>query len=167
MLQNGMVLSVYLHKEDFKFSCSHFTIFGANSAECLHGHNYYVDLRLELKNLKSDLGLAFDFNEVKPIIRKLCAKLDERILIPQKSPYLKIKTGREIEVRFAKKRYVFPKEDVEFLPVVNITTEQLATYFVKKLLPKISSMPISSIEVGVQETNGQQALARQKILIHE
>ena len=35
-----------LAKEDFKFSVAHFTLFGPERAETLHGHNYRVAIEL-------------------------------------------------------------------------------------------------------------------------
>ncbi|MBX9768585.1 MAG: 6-carboxytetrahydropterin synthase, partial [Bdellovibrionales bacterium] len=127
-----------LHKESFKFSGSHFTIFSKTSAERLHGHNYYVRVRVEVMELDPKLGMAFDFNVLKPHVRDLCDELDERVLIPDESPYLKLKKSKkEIEVQFQDKRYVFPLSDCKLLPVANITTEELSRLFCERLKKKL------------------------------
>src|SRR6185312_11841203 len=112
--------TVHLAKEPFKFSCSHFTILSPDRAERLHGHNYQIRVDISVAQTDPQLGFAFDFNSVKPLIRALCDELDERILLPRHSPFLAIQSGPEsVEVTFQKKHYVFPAEDTRLLPVIN------------------------------------------------
>ena len=155
-----MGFQLHLAKENFKFSCSHFTILSSKSAERLHGHNYHVEVLVDVKKLSPDLGFAFDFNELKPEIKAICDQLDERILIPEKSPYLDIKKNKtNIEVTFQKKFYSFPTEDVCLLPVVNITSEEFAHYFYQKLVKLKNLMKkIQSLKVSIEETKGQRAI---------
>src|SRR3954453_18994624 len=116
------MFTIHLAKEPFKFSCSHFTILSSDKAERLHGHNYQLRVDIGVSDVDSKLGFAFDFNEIKPLIRAFCDELDERILIPTKSPFLKLITGAEtIDVRFGKKSYTFPLDDTLQLPLTNIT----------------------------------------------
>jgi len=149
--------SIHLAKELFKFSCSHFTIFSSEQAERLHGHNYQVKVSIAVSETDPKLGLAFDFNLVKPMIRKLCDSMDERILIPERSPYLKIsREGSQVRVQFAKKEYEFPIEDTISLPIVNITTEELARYVGENLNTDMEHLPgWTQIEVNIEETRGQ------------
>lgn len=152
-----MSFVVNIGKERHKFSCSHFTIFGPEVAERLHGHNYYVRLSMTVSNLDPNLGMAFDFNDLKPIIHRVCDELDERVLIPEKSKYLKISRLKEqVEVRFQKKLYSLPAEDVVLLPFVNVTAEELARYIADRI---VSFMPQhiqhTKISVNIQETRGQ------------
>jgi 6-pyruvoyl-tetrahydropterin synthase len=42
---------IELAKEDFKFSAAHFTLFGPDAAERLHGHNYRVTVAVEGEEL--------------------------------------------------------------------------------------------------------------------
>ncbi|RYF47049.1 MAG: hypothetical protein EOO38_12935 [Cytophagaceae bacterium] len=110
----AMSYRIVLEKENFKFSCSHFTIFSDESCERLHGHNYYVSAEFSLSAVTPDLGLAFDFNEVKPLVREVTQALDEYVLLPAHSPYLKVEQkDNSVRATFAKKHYEFPKEDVE------------------------------------------------------
>ena len=156
-----MSFTIRLRKESFKFSGSHFTIFSETTAERLHGHNYYVAVDIAVDDISEPLGIAFDFNDVKPTIKHLCDELDEYVLIPESSPNLKIKTSaREVEVVFAKKRYVFPIEDVRLLPLVNLTTEELARYFAVELRGRLSDIlsknrTIRKLAVSIKETQGQ------------
>ena len=155
-----MGFQLHLAKENFKFSCSHFTIMSAKTAERLHGHNYHVEVLVEVKKLSPDLGFAFDFNDLKPEIKKVCDQLDERILIPEKSPYLDInKSKNNIEVTFQKKFYSFPAEDVCMMPMVNVTSEELAHYFYQRLSKlKNLTKKIQSLKVIIEETKGQRAI---------
>jgi 6-pyruvoyltetrahydropterin/6-carboxytetrahydropterin synthase len=153
-----MAFIVRLRKEGFKFSCSHFTIFGPKSAERLHGHNYYVGVSCKVPDISKELGLAFDFNDLKPLIKKVCDSLDETILIPEESPHLEIAAQKtSVKVNFSSKEYVFPKEDVTLLPLVNITSEELARFIAYSLIGQIKQrkIEITELAVTVKETQGQ------------
>lgn len=156
-----MSYRIRLEKENFKFSCSHFTLFGPSEGERLHGHNYYVSVEIGLRELDPNVGMAFDFNEVKPLVRKLTEAWDERVLLPGRSPYLTIESKDDsVSVAFGKKRYEFPKEDVLILPTVNITSEELARLLAEDLAADLKSNKrlqtrLTFISVGVEETRGQ------------
>ncbi len=148
---------IHLAKEPFKFSVSHFTIFSPEHAERLHGHNYQVSVSISVVEVDAKIGLAFDFNLVKPMIRKICDAMDERILIPERSPYLKIeKVGTQVRIQFNKKQYEFPMEDTIFLPLVNVTTEELARYVGENLKIGMADLPDwKDLQVNIEETRGQ------------
>ncbi len=155
-----MAFRIRIEKESIKFSCSHFTIFGPHEAEALHGHNYYVTAEFGLRELDPQLGMAFDFNLLKPILKEECDKLDEHILIPKNSPFLKIeRTLEQIKVTHGKKSYAFPEEDVIELEAVNITSEELAREFANRIQQRLKGVPkaerINALTVGIQETRGQ------------
>jgi 6-pyruvoyltetrahydropterin/6-carboxytetrahydropterin synthase len=164
-----MSFRIVLDKENFKFSCSHFTIFSADAAERLHGHNYYVSTQFTLKDIAADIGMAFDFGEIKPIIRKIVDSLDERVLVPLNSPHLRVTKADEvlegslsmpsIRVQFARKVYIFPSDDVFLMPCSNITSEELARWVASSLATDLNraglAKKIVNVGVGVQETRGQ------------
>ncbi len=155
-----MSFTIHLAKESFKFSSTHFTIFSATEAEKLHGHNYQVKCDIEIDQLDSQIGMAFDFNLIKPEIKSLCDEIDEHILIATKSPFLKITRSHDsIEMTYNQRRYVFPKDDCRELALVNITSEELARYFCEKLwsrlLEKKQAPQFKSLQVSVEETRGQ------------
>lgn len=153
-----------ISKEYLKFSAAHFTIFSDSSLELLHGHNYYVALRLEAREAGN--GLVLDFKILKDILRRVCGELDEKILLPMESSLLKISKHED---RFVvvfhgagfKKIYEFPCEDVKLLPLVNVTCEGLARFvceeFIKSFRMEHDSEleNIISIAVSVEETRGQ------------
>jgi 6-pyruvoyltetrahydropterin/6-carboxytetrahydropterin synthase len=161
-----MAIRIILAKENFKFSCSHFTILGPGHAERLHGHNYYLRVELEIDSVDPSLGMAFDFNLLKKLVRDLAAGFDELVLLPKNSPFLKIETiqdpstGESVGVNLGQKRYVFPKEDVRLLPIVNVTSEELARIIAEEIQAKLpdavgTTVGMKRLEVTVEETRGQ------------
>lgn len=141
-------------KADFKFSVAHFTLFSATEAEPLHGHNYR--LRVEVAGEELDeRGLLAASDAVKRRVRELCAELDDRVLLPERSPLLAIdQADGAIDVRFAERRYRFPAGEVVLLPLVNVTMELLARMLWRKLADDLAA-PLSTLSVEVEETEGQ------------
>ena len=165
-----MAFVIELSKENFKFSGTHFTIFNAAQAERLHGHNYYVSVQIEVRDIQDDIGMSFDFNLVKPIIKSLCESWDERVLIPRNSPFLKIQNTQDsFEIQFNQKRYVFPEDDVMMLPITNVTVEELARLIGLRLFAQLNALPtfpaqkMNWLSVGVQETHGQRVVYRHEV----
>jgi 6-pyruvoyltetrahydropterin/6-carboxytetrahydropterin synthase len=150
-------VALILAKEDFKFSSAHFTIFGDASAELLHGHNYQVSVRLVGSSLDR-LGFLVDLAEVKRFIRGHCARLDERVLVPQLCSHLRVaEEDGETELAYNQRRYRFPAADVLLLPLSNITIEELAHYLWRLLAEDLPQDRIERLEVTVGETSGQKA----------
>ncbi len=155
---------IALEKEDFKFSAAHFTLFPDREAELLHGHNYRV--RVELAGSRLDeLGLLVDLDATKRKIRALCSALDSRMLLPETGGQLKVERQSEgVEVRWRERRYLFPIDDVVFLPMVNVSIELLAEYLWSALaveLPRLAAgggQGIEELEVAVEETAGQRCV---------
>jgi 6-pyruvoyltetrahydropterin/6-carboxytetrahydropterin synthase len=147
-----------LGKEDFKFSCAHFTLFAGGAAEPLHGHNYRVRVEVEGERL-DPLGMLVDFAAVKRAVRALCARLDERVLLPELAPDLVWERcgeeGEEIEARFAGRRYVWPAAEVVLLPIANTSVELLAAWLWRELAPELVGYPVGRLAVAVEETLGQ------------
>jgi 6-pyruvoyltetrahydropterin/6-carboxytetrahydropterin synthase len=150
---------IVLEKDRFKFSVAHFTIFSRRKAERLHGHNYYVRASFGFQELSSDTGMGPDMGGLKRAIDRLCEKLDERVLIPQSSPYLTIEKSRlSVRVQMGAKSYEFPKEDVLLLPITNISCEALAEYFWASLKSSLRGLKgLGELTVEIRETTGQSA----------
>ncbi len=149
--------TLVLAKPDFKFSASHFTIFGAEEAELFHGHNYRVEVELGGRSLDGEEMLA-DVARVKRAIRAACARLDERTLIPAESPHLRIAEERDgVEVVYGDRVYRLPAADVVLLPLKNISIEALARMLWQELAAELAAElePIEVLGVGVSETVGQ------------
>ncbi|NCN95258.1 MAG: 6-pyruvoyl tetrahydropterin synthase [Bdellovibrionales bacterium] len=126
-------------------------------AECLHGHNYQMRVSIKVSDLDPNLGFAFDFNLVKPMIKALCDGLDEKILLPKNSPYVTVESkGSQINVQFGEKKYSFPKSDSIILPISNVTSEELARWMGLELKKKMKDVPrFLKLRVSIEETRGQ------------
>ena len=124
-------------KQKLGFSSAHII---PNHAKCgkIHGHNYFIDIKAE-GNLNSD-NQVIDFGTIKNHVRKICQKLDHKMLLASKNENSKIKDlGDNINIKIDKKEYNIPKEDIELLPLTNITAEELSRYIAKILTPQIES----------------------------
>src|SRR6185295_2176795 len=107
MVRYRMVLA----KEDFKFSSAHFTLFADGSAELLHGHNYRVRVELAGAGLDAE-GLLVDIDRFKRELRALCARLDNRTLIPGESARVAwSRQGESVDVHCGERAYRFPAAD--------------------------------------------------------
>ncbi len=146
---------IVLAKEDFKFSVAHFTVFDAENAEPLHGHNYRVEVEME-GTVLDEQGLLIDLGEVKARVRALCAELDSLTLLPRDSDVVEVvERGGSTEARFGERMYRFPSAEVRVLPLVNTTIELFATWFWDHLAPKLPAGRIDRLAVTVEETAGQ------------
>ncbi len=100
--------------------------------ERLHGHNYAVECEVEGK--QDAEGVVVDFVELKKKLNAATEPLDHHFLVPANSTVIKTsRIGKQAEVRFKDKSYVFPFEDVFSLPVKAITAEELAKYIHEKM----------------------------------
>ncbi len=148
-----------LYKENFKFSAAHFLIFDASRAERLHGHNYQVQVKVELKS-ESIVGQGYgiDFNVLKKDIRLKLEELDEYVLLPGRNSEVKITTqDQQLEVHFRDRFYSFPKAEVKILPMSNTSVEGFAAYLAQSWAKSWQSLPILTIQVQVEESSGQSA----------
>jgi 6-pyruvoyltetrahydropterin/6-carboxytetrahydropterin synthase len=151
------LVTLRLAKEDFAFSAAHFTLFPDEPAERLHGHNYRVRVELAGAEL-DDHGLLVAVAPVKARIRAICAVLDERILVPEKSPLLGVRhEGDAVQVSLGARAYRFPKSEVALLPLPNVTIEALARHVWGELAPSLRGSPVRRLRVEVEETPGQSA----------
>jgi 6-pyruvoyltetrahydropterin/6-carboxytetrahydropterin synthase len=144
-----------LAKEDFKFSVAHFTVFSETIAETLHGHNYRV--RVEIMGEAVDrLGLLMDLRGMKAEIRRLCAELDSKTLVPEGCDEVRVEALDDgFEVCFAERRYLLPRADVRLLPIRNTSIEELALWFWRQLRPSLDGDTFTELRVEVEETAGQ------------
>lgn len=153
---------IQIRKEALKFSSAHMTVFADGTKERLHGHNYRTVVKLEFERFS--LKEMLPFSELKAEMRKICEGWDERVLLPAECPFLKIASqeGAGIDLEICGKRYVFPKDEVVFLPTDNVTTESLAKIFAERLgaalsRPAMERAKVRTIEVTVEEMLGQGA----------
>ena len=150
--------TIEIQKEYLHFSAAHFTIFSATERENLHGHNFQVEAILDGEI--GDDGLCFDYNEIKNRLKTLCNELDEKVLLPEQSPYLTIARDEEYVVAtFGVERIPFLPRDVSTLPLRNITVEELAHWFISCIVGDTSfrELPIDSLTIRVASGPGQWA----------
>lgn len=146
-----------IHKEEFSFSAGHFTIFSATEREALHGHNYYVSICFN-KQIHHN-GLSFDYRHYKKKMRLLCDQLDRHFLLPTLSSYLTLEEQDDYWIaHFNHKQLFFLKEDIVLLPLTNITIEELAHWFLQKILEdqtELLAHGIQGIHIKVYNGPGQ------------
>jgi len=154
--------SIELQKEAFKFSAAHFLIFPDGSAERLHCHNYRVFLEVEAE--LSEFGLVVDFQKIKPVVARLLATLNERLLLPGEHRELRIGEVEpdSLEVLYRERRYLFPRPDVLVLPLNNTSTENLAAHLGRRLLAllpeEFPGLGVERLRLSVEETPGQRGV---------
>ena len=141
-------------KSNIRFSSSHIL---PEHEKCgvLHGHSYAI--HAIFYGEKTNQDFVIDFSMVKKILRQIADKLDHKVLISEKSKYVKLEDNN-VFVDFLGKKYSFPKQDCVLLPITSSTAENLADYILNELL-KIDSFPsnIQRLEIGVDEGFGQGA----------
>src|SRR5437660_4767419 len=146
------------------FSSAHFITYGGK-CERLHGHNYGV-----LVEIEGELGadkLVFDFTILKRLAKEICQQLNHRFLLPLQNPHLELLPSPDAwEIRFNKRRYLFPRGDVVELPIDNSTAERLAEYIGSQLYKKLAEYDISRLHtlmVGVEEAPTQMAYYQMRL----
>ncbi len=146
-----MVHRLILARPEHKFAVAHMTVFPDGSKERLHGHNYTVEVAIEVDRI--DLGAMLPFAPIKDAIAALCARWKEHVLIAARCPHLEIvrDADGELELRLCGARYVFPRGDVLLLPIDNISVEALAAHVAELLRPALATAHVRALEVGVYE----------------
>ena len=150
------ILTIDGWRTGIKFSSCHMI---PHHAKCsrLHGHTYVVHLKIE--GYADENGFLMDFSLIKETLKRIANKLDHRVLLPAKNPYLKLELeGERVVVNYMKKHYVFPSEDVLILNITTLTAECLSQYIVEEFL-RLAVIPdnIVRVSAGVDEGPGQGA----------
>lgn len=149
-----MEASLDLARGDIGFSAAHFSIHQGRS-ERLHGHNYRVGVRAH--GSVDGEGTVVDFSALKSALRRLCAELDERMLVPTLSPHVGVEeTAAGVTLTEGSRRFVIPRGDVVLLPVVNTTCECLAAHLLGALRAQLGGGGYR-LELRVEEVPGQGA----------
>ncbi len=150
---------IFVGQDQHKFSVAHMTVFPDGTKERLHGHNFNVSVALDLHTVAFETLL--DIGVVKRAIDGLCREWNEHLLVPERCPSLEIvrRDLDEVELRLCGRRYVFPAEDVIFLPLENVVVEtlsvELAQRVAERLGPALRPEVVAAIEVTVSEARGQ------------
>lgn len=126
----------------------------------IHGHSYIVDVQFEGER-SGEFGFVVDFKQAKDIVRRICSRLDHKVLIPEKSKVIHFKNMDSLSVEFkiGKKEYKLPLEDCCILPLGSTSAEDLAEYFAEEIFKylKETDNNISSVQICVNEGIGQGA----------
>lgn len=156
---------VSVGKDYTVFCAGHFVTYDGDKCEFLHGHNYRAAARLT--GALNDDQMVFDFVALKRMLRQVCDMLDHRMLLPRDNPLLQLRRDEaSISVRYKKKLYVFPTEDVVILPIPNTTAECLARWVAEQLAAAIgpAHQPgLELLEVEIEESFGQAAICRRRL----
>lgn len=161
------IYQLHIRKEALKFSASHATVFSDGRKESFHGHNYSTEITIDVQEwitpTQTSLQEVLSFSVFKLIIKKICEEWDERILVAKKCPFyqeLRI-SEKEVDFLLCGKRYVFPKDEIVFLNIDNITSERLAEEVCLRLVSQLDSKLLKTkilrIGVRIDESTGQGA----------
>ena len=152
---------IEISKDYLHFNAAHFTIFSATRREDLHGHTFYV--KALITSRVDENGMAFDYNILKQRILALCEHLDEKVLLPERSPHLTLSSdGDYLVACYGAEKLPFLHRDVRTLPVRNITVEELAPWFLDALTrdEAVAALELVDFELRVSSGPGQWAAAR-------
>ena len=159
------IFTIRIRKEALKFASSHMTVFPDGSKEALHGHHYVPTVSVSHEVIvpgTKRFKKMIPFSEIKAAMKKICARWDEKVLLAENNPYFKnLKTTKKlIHFSVCDKEYMLPLDEVELLPVANITCEELAKLYSEllfKALPLLSEKPVLTVTVDIEESPGQGA----------
>lgn len=159
--------TIHIRKDYLKFSAAHMTVFADGSKESLHGHNYQVELTVELT--EPALAQMLSYHVFKQALKTVCHAWDEKVLIAGYNPYLEPlpADAGEYAFRLCGKRYILPADEVVVLAVDNITAENLAQALFERLWAELSrdgSIPwrerTIAASLRIDESRGQGASYR-------
>lgn len=148
-------------KDSLVFSAAHFITFNGDICERLHGHNWRVDVSV-IGELDQN-GYVYDFIALRDQCMALVQCLDHKVLLPKSHPGIHVTKSddeREVTATFEDRRWVFPVEDCEIMPLENTTAELIADWFGHELIGnlKLADVPtVQSLRVSIEENFGQWA----------
>jgi 6-pyruvoyltetrahydropterin/6-carboxytetrahydropterin synthase len=147
---------VRVSKDSLVFSAAHFITYSGSLCERLHGHNYRV--AAEVEGPLDENHYVVDFIAFNDTLKEVLAELDHHVLLPTTHPLIRIQVdAKEVEVCFADRRWVFPREDCVLLPIANTTAELLARHIGQRLRERLKAQ-IAGVRIEVDECYGQSAV---------
>lgn len=161
---NQNQFSIRVLKDSLVFSAAHFITYSGDVCERLHGHNWRVEAAVEGPLDRN--GYVFDFIALRDSLQCIVNDLDHRMLLPDRHPRILVAVsadGREVEVTFEDRRWVFPAGDCRILPMFNTTAELIAQWIAEALIPTLRAAGLESsavLCVRVEENFGQWAECR-------
>ena len=104
-------------------------------------------------------GYVCDFIALRDSLAAIVATMDHKVVLPANHSMIKVvDDGKEVLVTFEQKRWVFPSEDCNVLPVANTTAELMAGYIADELKSRTKDQfgnKITKLIVSVDENRGQ------------
>jgi len=145
-----------------RFSSAHI-VFGHPTCGVIHGHSYYVDVKLYGERA-GEFNFVCDFKIIKKIVKEICDKLDHKLILPKNHDkvYYELR-DKTLYFKYENKEYSIPVEDVILLPIPSTTAEDLAIYFADEIANNLKNLGFSNInwlEVSINEGIGQGACYR-------
>lgn len=151
--------TVRVTKDYLVFSAGHFITYAGGLCERIHGHNYRT--AVEVEDDLDENHYVFDFIALRDYTRAITDELDHRMLLPTQSTLIRLEDdGANWLVRYADRRWSFPKDECVLLPIANTTTELIANYFAGRLRAAFSAQGLRLpriLRVEVEENFGQSA----------
>ena len=157
--------TLHIRKDALKFSAAHMTVFPDGGKENLHGHNYQVELEVELAEPPA-LAHMLSYEVFKQALRAVCNEWDEQVLIAADNPWLErlVAADGEYAFRLCGRRYVLPADEVTMLAVDNITAENLARLLCERFWEQLAHdrsiswrERITAVSLRIDESRGQGA----------
>jgi 6-pyruvoyl-tetrahydropterin synthase len=152
---------IRIRKESLKFAACHMTAFPDGTKEALHGHHYQPVWEATFPS--DDFESMIPFSLIKDGMKSISGLWDEKVLLAGLSKAYR-ETSRSpdgLEFTFLEKRYVLPSDEVEILPVDNVTCEQLARLYWLKMDDFLRQHGIrdrfTKMRVFIEESPGQGA----------
>lgn len=150
--------TIEIAKDYLNFSAGHFTLFSPTERENLHGHNWRV--ACEVTTPVGPGGLCFDYVKLKRLLEGICEELDEKVLLPGRSPWLHVERRDDLVLaNYADERIPFLPRDVLVIDVRNITVEELAGWILDRVRqhPKLADEDIRRLLIRVSSGTNQWA----------
>ncbi|MEJ2058921.1 MAG: 6-carboxytetrahydropterin synthase [Gammaproteobacteria bacterium] len=147
------------------FNAAHFITFN-NTCENLHGHNFHA--RIEAFGKNNQDGYVLDFVQVTELAAKICASLNDKVLLPGQSNVVSVKREDDrIHVESYGQRFTLPLGNCAVLPVNNTTAEQLAGYICEQLLNDLQAdgglAGVTTLKVAVEEADRQWGICQREV----
>lgn len=160
---------VHVSKDYLVFACAHFVIFDERSREPLHGHNYRLSVTVD--GTLDAYGFVLDFVRMKKLARRLVDSIDHRVLLAEHAPRLAYREeGEMLHVTYeGRPAYMFPKDEVIRLPILNTTVECIGAWFAERFREELAAAGYTNLtllELDLEENTRQSAIVRVPLGAH-
>ncbi|ENN95742.1 6-pyruvoyl tetrahydrobiopterin synthase [Methanocaldococcus villosus KIN24-T80] len=158
-----MIIEIVGLYANLKFSSAHI-VFGHRTCGVIHGHTYYVDIKV--CGDKGEFNFVCDFKIIKEIVKEICKKIDHKLILPRdhKDVYYELR-DKALYFKYKNKEYIIPVEDVILLPIETTSAEDLAKFFAEEIISRLKEKykNVYWIEVAISEGLGQKAIYKLEV----